>query len=150
MSEYQKQWWNEAKNLLVFQNTICKKQFWFFFFFFNYTSVDIMQAVYSIMTKIFGAWGGGGFCFLKFFLCCCLIRNWSLFPFVLIVCYEFRGFMLVYLANFHFILPCHAGNGLQIRHCKGYAFRIVLLKTGLSPEAHICSLMLLCDYNCLS
>lgn len=43
MSEYQKQWWNEAKNLSVFQNTIYEKQFWFIF---SYTSVDIMQAAY--------------------------------------------------------------------------------------------------------
>lgn len=48
MSKYQKQWWNEAKNLSVFQNTIYKKHFWFFF---SYTSIDIMQAAYWIMTE---------------------------------------------------------------------------------------------------
>lgn len=47
MNEYQKQWWNEAKNLSVFQN-IYKRYFWFFF---SYTSIDIMQAAYWIMTE---------------------------------------------------------------------------------------------------
>lgn len=47
MNEYQKQWWNEAKNLSVFQNTIYKRHFWFFF---GYTSID-MQAAYGIMTE---------------------------------------------------------------------------------------------------
>lgn len=99
--------------------------------------------------KIFGVWGGGFF-FFKLLLCCSLIWNLSLFPFLLIVCYEFSGFMLVYLAYFHFILPCHAGNGLQIRHCKGHTFTIILLKTGLSPEAHICFLMPLHNSEWLS
>lgn len=58
--------------------------------------------------------------------------------------------MLVYLACFHFILPCHAGNGLWIRHCKGHAFAMMLLKAGLSPAAHICWLMLLHSSECWS
>lgn len=48
MNEYQKQWWNEAKNLSVFQNTIYKRHFWFFV---GYTSVDTMQAAYWIMAE---------------------------------------------------------------------------------------------------
>lgn len=48
MNKYQNQWWNEAKNLSVFQNTIYKRRFLFFF---GYTSIDIMQASYWIMTR---------------------------------------------------------------------------------------------------
>lgn len=39
--------------------------------------------------KIFGV-QGGGFCFFKLFLCCHLRWKWSLSPFILIVCCEFR------------------------------------------------------------
>lgn len=48
MNEYQKQWWNEAKNLSLFQNAIYKRHFWFFI---GYMSIDIMQAAYWIMTE---------------------------------------------------------------------------------------------------
>lgn len=145
MDEYQKRLWNEAKKLSVFQNTIYKGHFWFFF---GYKSIDICRQHTESWQK--DLWCMRWWGLFKFFLCCCLIWNWSLFPLILIVCSEFRGFMLVYLACFHFILPCHAGNGLWIRHCKGHAFAMMLLKAGLSPAAHICWLMLLHSSECWS